>query len=50
MHRDHAEVVPFVVVNNASRQLNLPALAIDHGVRRGDVLLKGGRVGDKFED
>jgi hypothetical protein len=50
MDRDAAEVFALVVVNGAAGDGNLAALAVDHVVGRGGMLVQRGRVGDQLED
>ena len=49
VHRNHAEVVALVVVNHAAGERDLPALAIDHVIGRGHVLIERGRIRHQLE-
>ena len=50
MHRDDPEVVALVVVNDAARQGDRAALAVDLVVGRGYMLIEGRGIGDQLED
>ncbi len=47
---DMHAAIAFVVVNDASGERDLPALAVDHVVGLGDVRVERGGVGDQLED
>ena len=50
MHRNHAEVFALVVVNHAAGERDVAALAVNHVVGRGHVLLQRRRIGNQLED
>ena len=47
---DAQAAIALVVVNDAAGERDLAALAVDHVVRRGDVLVERRGIGDQLED